>query len=236
MFADKAALSSSSASLQQGLARERVYPALRTEPFCPLRFREPVLLSPGTWLLRGTTRLPWSGPLPACSPSRGGSGGSRRGQGLGWRYKPGPSKCGEHFPKASGARRVLRSGDYRSDLQKHVTNLGQRWRGELDEQAQRGRAGSPGAVPERSREPWRSRLSCGLPGGLPSRRRGCPCRWGASASQPAARVCSVRWKPPHSNPRGPIRAWRARPFKRAWVQPQPGLRLPPRRHRRRGGR
>lgn len=61
-------------------------------------------------------------------------------------------------------------------------------------------------------------------------RGGCPLSWGTSASPPLARVCSVRWKPSLSNWRGPIRAWRARQFKRAL---QPGLRLPPPRHPRR---
>lgn len=96
-------------------------------------------------------------PVPACSPSRGGSGRGA-GEGRAWDGATcrwlGPSKRGEHLSKASGARRVLRSGDYRSELQKHVTNLAQRWRGELDEPAQRGRVGSPGAVPEPGALAW----------------------------------------------------------------------------------
>lgn len=50
-----------------------------------------------------------------------------------------------------------------------------------------------------------------------------PCGrgWGAGASSPGAGVRSVRWKPPHSNRRGPIRARRAGPFERA---PQPASR------------
>lgn len=49
-------LSSSSASLQQALEMENIYP-LCVLCFCPLRCWELVLLSPGTRLLIGTIRL-----------------------------------------------------------------------------------------------------------------------------------------------------------------------------------
>lgn len=84
-----------------------------------------------------------------------------------------------------------------------------------------------------SQEPWRGRLSCGLPGGPPwlpvqlGRRR-----LAARGPRLLGQVESSPFKPARAN-QGPARP----PVQtRAWVQPQQGLRLPPRRHRlRRGG-
>lgn len=52
----------------------------------------------------------------------------------------------------------------------------------------------------------------------------CPRCSGRPRLLPLARVCQIRWKSPHSNQRGPIRAGRARPFPSA---AQPGLRSRP---------
>lgn len=74
--------------------------------------------------------------------------------------------------------------------------------------------GAPSLERSQSQKPW-----CDSPvlraSGEDCRpgREDCPRSWGTSASPPLTSVCSVRWKPPHSNLRGPIRARRARQFK-----------------------
>lgn len=81
--------------------------------------------------------------------------------------------------------------------------------------------GAPSLERSRSQQPRCARPVLRASGeSCRSGREGCPRSWGASASPPLASVCSVRWKPPHSNSRGPIRARRARQFKCAL---QPGF-------------
>lgn len=141
--------------------------------------------------------------------------------------------------------RLLESGDYRSELQSVL----QTWLivglGELGEQA------SPPAwtrqglgLPTWSREPW---CGCPVPFGSSGRRRVGSSEEGPSGLQLRpmlsrlgrcrlllrAGVGSVRWKPPHSNRRGPIRARRAGSFIQTLVAV--GLPLPPPGHRRGAG-